>query len=386
MLARVNRTMIVEVLRAGGAMSRQQIIEATGLSSATVIRLTTALLNEQAIQLAGNIPSTGGRPSLLYRYAGNARTAAVAQIHADGVTGALVDFDGQVVHRVAQPLPPRTTANPAEEWAGQWEALRDVLDRLIATGLDRGTPTAALGVAVPGTVTSGGVVQPMAQIGWVGMPLGDLLAGAYDLPAVVENDANALALGEYARGSQAENLVAILIQEGVGAGILIDGRVHRGSRAEAGEIGYLLVGRGAFGSFFEGVGALERRLSSASLQRELERRLGPLPAEATPSVGWVLQRAADGDEAILDLATEILDVLAMGVAALVTVLDPETVVLGDGFGPVELVVEQLTSRLHNRIIHVPPILPAALGADAVVVGVAELAALSANGFAYFEGS
>src|SRR3954468_217912 len=98
-LARVNQTAILEALRNKGALSRQQIGALTGLSPATVNRLTASLMDDGLVESAGQEASTGGRPSILLRYSGGSRLVAAMQLHADRVSGMLVTFDGQIVFR-----------------------------------------------------------------------------------------------------------------------------------------------------------------------------------------------------------------------------------------------------------------------------------------------
>jgi len=81
-LARVNQTAIIEALRESGALSRQQLGVKTGLSPATINRLTASLIDDGLVVAAGQEPSTGGRPSVLLRYAGSSRLVAAIQLRA----------------------------------------------------------------------------------------------------------------------------------------------------------------------------------------------------------------------------------------------------------------------------------------------------------------
>ena len=149
-LARVNQTAIIEALRGMGALSRQQLGALTGLSPATINRLTATLIEEGAVVQAGHVPSTGGRPAVLLRYAGGTRVVAAIQVRADRATGILVDFDGQVIFRREVDFGPQLTAQ-SSGGAGAEERERDsnvrlektlaLFDDLIATG---GTMLAAI--------------------------------------------------------------------------------------------------------------------------------------------------------------------------------------------------------------------------------------------------
>jgi predicted NBD/HSP70 family sugar kinase len=382
-VARVNRTTIVELLRAAGMLSRQQIVDRTGLSPATVNRLTAALLAENVIAVAGRSPSNGGRPSVLLRYAGEGRLVASVQVQAHQVQGALVDLDGRVVLRrtTAMGTPPPEGDPTAETW--QLAAVTEVVDALMATAAGLAVPCVAVAVAVPGAVqVPEGFVAAMPHVGWSPMRLGEHLRDRYLLPEVVENDANCLAYGEAQRGVGGPSLVALLVDEGVGAGIIANGQLHRGARAEAGEIGFLLVERSSLGGTNEDRGDLESRVSPAVLTRQLEERGLPLPATGTVTAQYVLELARLELRGAPEIAAQVLDFIALGVAALIVVMDPEVVVVDSGLAGA---VPAIHERLYHRIGRVPRIAAATHGIDGVLVGAAELAAAQVNSFAYLDG-
>ncbi|TDP98917.1 MULTISPECIES: ROK family transcriptional regulator [unclassified Leifsonia] len=395
-LARVNQTAIIEALRESGALSRQQLGAKTGLSPATINRLTASLIEDGLVVAAGQEPSTGGRPSVLLRYAGSSRLVAAIQLRAETVTGILVDFDGKIVFRRSVPLGARQAGDPAradaespERATDQERQLRKVFrlfDDLIATADSMGTPCLAVGIAVPGVVQQpDGVVGTMPEFGWTGVPFGTLLRQRTNLPVVVENDANALAFGELHTGAGRglSSLVALFLENGLGAGIVANGELHRGARAEAGEIGYLLMERSSLGRSYDARGDLEDRIGSLALTQRARERGIPIPDGGSLTAEDVFELARDGNADAQELADEILDMVAIAVAALVIVLDPELVVVGSSFvGSSDTVIPGIQERLRGRIIRVPRIEPATHREDAVLLGAAELAAAEVNGFAY----
>ncbi|MFP3466511.1 ROK family protein [Leifsonia sp. SIMBA_070] len=393
-LARVNQTAIIEALRESGALSRQQLGAKTGLSPATINRLTASLIEDGLVVPAGQEPSTGGRPSVLLRYAGSSRLVAAIQLRAETVTGILVDFDGKVVFRRSVALGARRPEQTGAAGDGtappeQDRELRKVFrlfDDLIATADSMGTPCLAVGIAVPGVVQQpDGIVGTMPEFGWAGVPLGALLRERTDLPVVVENDANALAYGELhgGAGRGLSSLVALFLENGLGAGIVANGELHRGARAEAGEIGYLLMERSSLERSYDARGDLEDRIGSLALTQRARERGMPIPATGTLTAEDVFELARDGNADAQELADEILDMVAIAVAALVIVLDPELVVVGSSFvGSSDMVIPGIQERLRGRIIRVPRIEPATHREDAVLLGAAELAAAEVNGFAY----
>lgn len=390
-LARVNQTAIVRALRESGALSRQQIVAQTGLSTATVNRLTATLLDAGVISPAGQEPSTGGRPSVLLRYAGSSRVVAAIEVRSGSAAGMLVDLDGKVVLRRTQPFSHDAVAPDAPSVGTEQEdvafgSLCALFDDLVATAASMGTPCKAVGVAVPGVVQHpDGVVGTMPELGWTDLPLGKLLRARTALPVVVENDANALAFGELHAGNARgmSSLVALLIEDGLGAGIIANGEVHRGAKAEAGEIGYLITERSSFARAYDEHGDLEDRIGARALTRRAHERGMRVPAGGVVTAADIFRLSRDGDRDAAELADEILDGVAMAAAAMIIVLDPELVVIGSGFpGVVDVVIPAVRERLQGSIIRVPLLAPAAHREEGVLLGTAELAMAEVNGFAY----
>ncbi|MGV8876432.1 MAG: ROK family protein [Rhodoglobus sp.] len=392
-LARVNQTAILEVLRENGALSRQRLGALTGLSPATINRLTASLIAEGVVAAAGQEPSTGGRPSKLLRYAGGSRLVAAMQLSADKVTGILVDFDGKIVFRRDYGLAPRPPASnlvdPVARAADQRATIDttiEMFEYLVATADSMGSPCLAVAVAVPGVVRQPeGIVGTMPELDWTDVPLGHILRERFSLPIVVENDANALAYGELRRGAGrgVSSLVALFLGNGLGAGIIANGELHRGARAQAGEIGFLMMDRSALDRSHSDHGDLEDRIGSLALTQRAGERGIEIPASGVLTAEDIFDLASAGDQRAQEMAEEILDMIALAIAAITIIFDPELVVVGSSFvDSAQIVIPGIQERLRGRIPHVPRLEATTHRADAVLIGAAELAAAEVNHFAY----
>lgn len=386
-VSRVNQTAILDVLRQHGPQSRQEIGARTGLSAATVNRLASQLLRKGLVIADGQQPSTGGRPSILLRYSGRAHLVSVVHIGATRTEGALVDFDGTIVHRVQRPVVP-DVLHAADRATIRLEEALSVVTELGAAAAGRGQPSQAIGVVVPGVVDGAdGRVTWAPALDWREVPVGSLLADRTGLPVVVENDANVLAVGEHHRGAGrgVQDLVAVVLGTGIGTGIVTGGRLHRGSRAAAGEIGYMLLDRSSLGRLFPGFGDLESRVGSAGLTRQARERGLAAPADRPLTAADVFDLVRTGSVEARALLEETLDYVALAVANLCTVLDPELVIVGGEMGgAADLITPGLRDRLVGRIPHVPRLAASELGDDAAVVGAAELAARLVSDAAYVQ--
>jgi predicted NBD/HSP70 family sugar kinase len=352
-----NRRLVLDVLRASGPLTRAEIGEASGLSPSATARITSALEADRLIARE-KLPSAGGRPAWRYRFTAEGRHLAGLRVQGDGCRAALISWDERVVARAEVLIDP-ATGSGAELLA----ATNTCLSLIIAAGLERGGAPVAIGVAVPSIVEPDGTVRAGAEVPWDGVALGAEFAATTDLPVLVENDANALAFSELTPGNGTASLAALILGHGLGAGIISEGHLLRGARASAGEIGYLLTSRDALGREPTEIGDLERRIQVAAASV-------PGSASSAPARLWRLL----GEPRAASAVAEMLDYLAMAIASLVVVLDPERVVIGDI--PSEHAArlgEELERRLGGLSMRPGIIAPARLGPDAVAIGAALLA-------------
>jgi glucokinase len=198
---------------------------------------------------------------------------------------------------------------------------------------------AAVGVGVPGRVDlETGTVSLAVNLGWEELPLGRLLAERLDTPVVLENDVRAAAFGLHRRRvlGDVDDLAYLSLGTGISAGVVIDGRLHRGTRGLAGEIGHIVLEpdgpacscglRGCFETLAAGPGIA--RTAREELAAGRESRLGGLGEAITAAD--VYAAAAAGDPLASDVATRVGRHVARAVHELVMAYDVEVVVLGGG--------------------------------------------------------
>ncbi len=355
-----NRRLVLHVLRAAGELTRAEIGEASGLSPAATARITDRLEAELLIARTQKVPSSGGRPAWRYRFTAAGRLLGGVRVQRDGCRGALLGWDGQIVSRNQVLLDPATATG--DEILAAAQACTRLIDEEAAR---LGARLAALGVGVPAVVDSAGSARAGTEVGWREVPLGGLLSNFTSAPLLVENDANALAYSELEPGRHTRSLAALILGHGLGAGLVSDGHLLRGTHFAAGEIGYLITSRDVLSSPPADIGDLELRIQQAASSR---RRKADAPAQL-----WTLM--GQSSPAAADATAEMLDYLAMAIASLVVVLDPERVVIGDvPSAQAERVLEEVRGRLRGHLLHEPTVAVARRGPDAVLVGAALLAA------------
>lgn len=220
--------------------------------------------------------------------------------------GVLVDEDGQVVRDVRYPTP------PADE-------LIDLLQSMFIE-LDG---SASLGIGVPGLITTDGVIKASPNMrGAKNVPVGPELRSRLGVDVHVENDATMAAYGEWKIGAArgAQNAVMVTLGTGIGGGIVMGGELHRGANGFTGEIGHMVVQRDGIECVCGRRGCWERYASGSALKM----LSGGMSGED------VFSAYARGDAHAQKVVGEFADWIAVGLANMTNICDPEVIVIGGG--------------------------------------------------------
>lgn len=244
---------------------------------------------------------------------------------------------------------------------------------------------AALGIGLPGVVDSvNGVVHELTNVpGWTDVELRQLLQERTGIATTIENDANAMAYGEFRFGAAKEgrHVICITLGTGVGGALILDGKLHRGAQLGAGEIGHMSIDfRGVPGPYGND-GALERYVGNQQITDRAKRlyRAAGVPCAEDECTPLHLARAAEsGDHIALGLWEAIGTEIGAALASVIYILNPDTIVIGGGVAKAgELVFEPIRRTVRARTLDVfhehLRIVPAALGNDAGIIGNAALA-------------
>ncbi|MBN9607108.1 MAG: ROK family protein [Actinomycetales bacterium] len=319
--ADVNRSAILAHLGAQGPASRADLARSLGVSPALITSLTRDLIADGLVVELEHSLSQGGRPGRMLGLAERGGRAIGVKVVADHVTLVEVGLDGAVRRSATEPFDATAPTLLAD--------LTHRIRAFIAGGDD--ARLLGLGVGVPGTVDqqASGVVDS-TQLRWNQVPLGETLRRELDLPVLVDNNVNALALAErlHGVGRRHDNFLVVTIGTGVGSGIVVDGVVLRGAGGGAGEIGHTPVLEAGPLCSCGNHGCLEAIIGEAALVRTARER-GVLPVSGGMDA---LRDAADrGDAGAAAIFSEAGHLLGRALAGTVQLLDPEVVVLlGEG--------------------------------------------------------
>lgn len=276
---------------------------------------------------------------------------------------------------------------PTRVERGPHRVVEQALDELAGMSAEAGGRVVAVGVGCGGPLSRsrGLILSPPNLPGWDEFPVVDLLRERLSVPVLLDNDANAAALGEhqYGAGRGAENLVYVTISTGIGGGLIVNGRLVHGVGDAAGEVGHMVVAPGGPPCGCGARGCLEALCSGTSIARRAAERLAGGGRDSLLLGGGgglkeitaraVAEAARAGDAVASEVWDETVEYLALGLGNVIAALAPEAVILGGG---VSTAGDQLLVPLRERIRRSVKIAPveavrieqAALGGDSGVYG------------------
>lgn len=349
-LRRHNLGLVLRCLRDRGPRSRAKIAGGTGLNKATVSSLVTELSERGLVRGGGLERGSVGRPGHTVELDGRSVCGIGAEVNANHIATLAMDLRGEVVAQRRLSLD-AVRLDPAEVLDHLAVLVAESMDVVASTGAQPVGITLGLAGLVEGEA---GVLTVGPNLGWRDVPVGRLMMerlGRPPYPIVIDNEANLAAIAEAASagGGAGDDLIVLVGEVGVGGGIISGGRLLRGAKGFAGELGHITVdaagrrcGCGRTGCW-ETVVGLRALLSLAADPDDpvrdpaigLEERLAELN-----------RRARLGDTRTLSALQQVGAWVGVGLATLVNVLNPGAVVLSGYFAVVgDWMLDTITAEL-----------------------------------------
>jgi predicted NBD/HSP70 family sugar kinase len=359
-LRRLNRRRVINALRDHGMVSRAEIARRTGLSRSTVSSLVSELQSDGLVvereEPGAAHGGQGGRPPILLAFDASAGAALGIDFGHSHVRVAVSDLSSNILAERSAPMDIDHAAHEGLDVA--LELIGEALDE---AGVERSRVIGA-GLGLPGPVDQiDGVIGSSAILpGWVGVAAGEEMRRRLDVPVSVDNDANLGALAELTHGAGrgASELVYLKVSSGIGAGLILGGRLHRGTGGVAGELGHILVAPEGAVCRCGNRGCLETAASTGALLEMLRRSHGEL------TVAEMLRLARDGDLGCRRVIADAGRVVGSAVAVVLNLLNPQLLVVGGDLAEAgDLLLDGVRSSVRLAA------LPAAADAAGVVAGV-----------------
>ncbi|MEV0380036.1 ROK family transcriptional regulator [Nonomuraea sp. NPDC050643] len=363
-----NLAVVLRFVREHAPCSRADIAASTGLNKATVSSLVADLIDRRLVRETGLTENRVGRPATMLVLDGSPYAAIGVEINVDSVSAVATGLAGERLLTWRRSFSAGDSVN--QGMAGVGAIVRRVVSRMAKEERQ----VLGLAVAVPGLVDVQGTVRIAPNLGWRDADIGGDLAKALrdpGFPIQVDNDANLAALAEQRFGahSGASDLVYLTGEIGVGAGVILDGRLRRGGLGYSGEIGHVQLDPEGPECHCGRRGCLEAMAGIGAVLQSKD----PSPAEIQVEIEEVVRLARAGDPGTVATLDSVGANLGKGVSILVNLLNPEVLILGGYYVPLApWLLPAIQEELADRVIAAEAggcqVVASTLGHDAAALG------------------
>jgi N-acetylglucosamine repressor len=338
-----NRSLIVEMICANQGITRTDLASLSGLAPTTVGNIVNQLIEAGVLIEKGYVQTARGRRAARLRFNPTSPLIIGVRLSRRYITLGIFNLEGALLSSSLLSI------------EGNWTSQRIIeeMKGLIRTALGnierQGAAVVGIGIAAPGPLIRDGKIVMISNFpGWNDVALKDIIEQEFGLPTLVEHDANTALLAEKrSRPYDPEaNMIYVVVGQGIGAGLLINGEIYQGGVETAGEIGHMTIAYDGPQCECGNRGCLEMYCSSrAFLDNASKMGLGD-----DLTVEDVARMAASGSKTARELLKENAEYLAAGLSSLVYSLGPETIVIGDDMSSAgeewfRMVVEALKRRV-----------------------------------------
>ncbi|MFD2216085.1 ROK family protein [Metabacillus endolithicus] len=334
-----NKALVLQLIMHREPISRADIAQISGLHKATVSSLVNELLEEELIYESGPGESSGGRRPVILHFNKVAGYAIGIDIGANYVLSVLTDLKGNIVlennHTVTQ-TPYPTIMN----------LVKSMIQSLMTNMPQSRYGVVGIGVGVPGIVNKEGTVLLAPNLGWKNSNLKQDLEELFEVPVIVENEANAGAFCEqkFGAGKDYENMVYISAGIGIGVGIFLNRELYQGKNGFSGEMGHMIIDMNGKPCNCGSQGCWEAYASEHALLEQ-----------AGSSIEAVLELAKNQDQTAQGLFKEVGKYLGIGINNIINTFNPDQVIIGNRLAlarewieePIKTTIENYTLTHHQ---------------------------------------
>ncbi|WP_078381651.1 ROK family protein [Sutcliffiella halmapala] len=348
-----NKSLVLHLIKQNSPISRAHTSQVSGLNKGTVSSLVSELLEEKLIYESGPGESSGGRRPVMLLFNQGAGFSIGIDLGVNYILGVLSDLNGNIVQK--------------KQEFYQNISLEDTLERLtqVISYLIKAAPPShygviGIGIGAPGIVNNEGDVLLAPNLGWKNVSLKEEMEKTFNIPVIVENEANAGAYGEkqFGVGQESENLIYVSAGIGIGAGIIINNELYKGINGYSGELGHMTIDREGIQCRCGNKGCWELYASEQALLSKANSLEWEL-SDSSPIQLETLINLADQDvRQAIDLFEEIGRSIGVGLINIIHTFNPKQIIVGNRLvearkwiePSVEDVVRQYTLPFHQTDI------------------------------------
>lgn len=358
LVKQINKMLVLNTIYKERPISRAEIAKLTGLNKSTVSALVDELLSESLILEIGIGESQGGRKPIHLSINEEVGSVIGIDLGVNYILSILTNFAGDIIWEKRIAIKNRLTS-PLQK-------IRDLVG-LINETINHAPTTIrgiiGIGVGVPGMVNyDQGCVLSAPNLLWENIKLKDILEEEFNIPTLIDNEANAGAIGEkwFGLGKKTSELVYVSAGIGIGAGIVVNNELYRGAHGLAGELGHMTINAHGTKCTCGNIGCWEEYASEKALLRYLKENAPEYPDSILLSGGdssyfdnlnifQIVEAASKGDRLAIAGFKNIGYYLGVGVANLINAFNPECVVVGNVLSLVDdILMDELRKEVARR--------------------------------------
>ncbi|HWO78403.1 MAG TPA: ROK family transcriptional regulator [Bacillus sp. (in: firmicutes)] len=319
-----NKSLVLETIINSSPISRADIAQRTGLNKGTVSSLVSELLDEKLITESGPGESSGGRRPVMLLFNQDAGYSIGIDLGVNYLLGILTDLQGNIYCE-------RKIYYNQLSFEEIESKLYETIDHLIASAPSSPYGIIGIGVGVPGTVSNTGEILLAPNLGWKNVEFKKILESKYNIPIIIENEANAGAYGEkkFGAGKNSEDIVYVSAGIGIGVGLILNGKLYKGSNGFSGEMGHMTIQANGLKCRCGNEGCWELYASEQALLNAAKQQNIKTSLKESLTLEDILSLAENGDQLAIRLFENIGNYLGIGVTNIINIFNPEQIIIGN---------------------------------------------------------
>lgn len=333
-----NKALVLSLIIEKETISRADIANVTGLNKTTVSSLVIELLEDELIYESGPGISSGGRRPVILHFNRNTGYAIGVDIGVNYVLAVLTDLKGKIIVEKSQNVNRTSYSSIISTVQTMIQSLMDELpnSRYGIVGI---------GVGVPGIVNKEGSVLLAPNLGWTNIQLKEDLERIFNVPIIIENEANAGAVGEqqFGAGQDYENILYVSAGIGIGVGIILNKELYQGKSGFSGEMGHMIIELNGKRCNCGSRGCWEAYAS--------ENALLEMAGENIDSLESLIEHAKNGEKSAIELFEKIGQYLGFGINNIINTFNPDQVIIGNRLALLrEWIEEPILTTIENHTL------------------------------------
>ena len=341
-----NKSLILDKIIDSSPISRASVASQTGLNKGTVSSLVSELIEDHLIYESGPGKSSGGRRPVMLLFNNVAGYSIGLDLGVNYLLGLLTDLEGNV-HQ--EKMITFTSVTYKEIEAN----LFTIIDYLISSAPESPHGVVGIGIGVPGIVAKNGEILFAPNLNWENIDLKTVMENKYNLPVIIENEANAGAYGEkqFGVGKEFDNIIYISAGIGIGVGLILNGDLYKGNSGFSGELGHMTIQVEGARCRCGNEGCWELYASEKALLNNARKSLPSSLSNEDISLTNLLKLAENGNEEVLRLFEKSGDYLGVGINNIINIFNPQQVIIGNRMATGEKwLSKSLTNRVSNQAL------------------------------------